>query len=136
MLSLTISDFAEAAAASSFSVSSPGRQQVRKFFRDFACCPQYLYKGTTTTRRQTPASTLILVSPFFVLALFVNLGVLSIMQTSTSVEGLGGSKPGSGGGSSSGSTPAEDVGKLKSGPKSLAPPSHSALVFWHCKLFP
>ena len=43
---------------------------------------------------------------------------MSNLLTSTSAAGPGGSKPGSGGGSSSGSTPAEDVGKLKSGPKS------------------
>ena len=39
-----------------FPISSPGRQQVRNF-RDFACCPKYLYKGTTTKVDKTPFST-------------------------------------------------------------------------------
>ena len=43
---------------------------------------------------------------------------MSNLLTSTSAAGPGGSKPGSGGGTPTGLTPAEDVGELKCGPKS------------------
>ena len=43
---------------------------------------------------------------------------MSNSSTSTLVAGLEGSKPGSGGGTPAGQTPAVDVGGLKNGPKS------------------
>ena len=48
---------------------------------------------------------------------------MSNLLTSTSAAGPGGSKPGSGGGTPTGRTPAEDVGGLKGGPKSKQGPS-------------
>ena len=48
---------------------------------------------------------------------------MSNLLTSTSAAGPGGSKPGSGGGTPKGQTPAEDVGGLKGGPKSKQRPS-------------
>ena len=61
-----------------------------EIFATLLAALKYLYKGTNKKTRHQLLVLLILVSPFFVLALFVNLGVMSNMQTSTSAVGLGG----------------------------------------------